>query len=251
MSGPNEQGAGRRPVAVVTGGGSGIGRATALRLARDGGAVVVVDLLAVGSDVAAEIEASGCRSLFLRIDVSDREAVLQAADDVVERFGSVDVLVNCAGVHGPEASVVSVDEAELRRVLEINFFGAFHWCRAVVPAMVDAGWGRVVSVTSHSRHGQELRSAYAVSKAALSALTRSLAIEAARSGVLANSIDPGRTLTQMVIPRFSDEHLSDPPDSPIGRYAAPEEIAEVIAFMCSEQCSFAAGATFNVSGGSI
>jgi 3-oxoacyl-[acyl-carrier protein] reductase len=241
----------RRPVAVVTGGAAGIGRATALRLAEDCGAVAVVDVAAAGPAVAAEVEAAGCPSRFYEVDVADGDAVATVAADIVLAFGDVGVLVNCAGVHGPEATVVTVDEADLRRVLEINFFGAFHWCRAVVPAMVEQGWGRIVSVTSHSRHGQELRAPYATSKAALSALTRSLALEVARFGVLANSIDPGRTLTDMVVPRFSEDHLADPPDSPIGRYAAPEEIAEAIAFLCSERCSFAAGATFNVSGGAI
>ena len=238
-------------VAVVTGGAAGIGRASALRLADECAAVVVVDVSADVEGVAAEIEARGAACAWFVADVAEQESASIVTREALRRFGSVDQLIHCAGVLGPEETVDGITEVDMRRVFEVNFYSWFHWLRAVLPGMRDRRWGRVVGITSGARNGQELRAAYASSKAALTALMRTAALENARFNVLVNDIEPGRTLTNMVIPRFSEEFLAAPPDSPIGRYADPAEIAEVVAFLCSEACTFAAGATFNVSGGAL
>jgi 3-oxoacyl-[acyl-carrier protein] reductase len=166
-------------------------------------------------------------------------------------LGSLDILVNCAGVLGHEARIDEIAEDEVRRVMEVNVYGVFHWCRAALPYMRAAGWGRIVTISSHSRHESPNRVQYGMSKAAVTSFMRTLAMETVTSGILANCIEPGRTLTDMIIPRFSAEHLAAPPDAPIGRYAEPSEIAEMVAYLCSERNTYATGGMFNVSGGAI
>jgi 3-oxoacyl-[acyl-carrier protein] reductase len=238
-------------VAIVTGGARGIGRAVGLRLAEDGVRVVLADVVPGGDAVAAAITDAGGQAHAVELDVTDAAAVDDRVARVAGELGPPLVLVNCAGVLGPEAALDDVDVDEMRRVLEVNFFGVLHCCRAVVPHMRAAGWGRVVTISSHSRHGCEERAPYAASKAAVTSLMRTLAMENVRTGILANCIEPGRTLTDMIVPRFTAEHLADPPDAPIGRYADPAEIAEAVAWLCSERNTYATGAMFNVSGGAI
>ena len=240
-----------KKVAVVTGGGSGIGRATAMALGNAGAKVAVVDVVDAGEDVAGSIRSAGGEALFARCDVSQSNEVLTSYELVARDLGAPTILVNCAGILGLEVDALNVGEDELRRVFEVNFFGVFYWSRAVVPSMCRAGWGRVVTLSSVARHGAPRHAPYAVSKAAVSSFMRTLALETARSGVLANCVEPGRTLTGMVVPRFPVEHLENPPDAPIGRYAEPEEIAAVIVFLCSEASSYATGQTFAVSGGAF
>jgi NAD(P)-dependent dehydrogenase (short-subunit alcohol dehydrogenase family) len=238
-------------VALVTGGAAGIGRASALRLAADGVAVAVADVRPPAADLADELERLGAVASLVQCDVTDRRAVDAIVAETTDRLGPIDILVNCAGVLGHEAPVDELEEVEVRRVLEVNFYGVFHCCRAVLPQMRRAGWGRIVAISSHARHECPMRMQYGASKAAVTSLMRSLALETATTGVLVNSIEPGRTLTDMIVPRFSAEHLAAPPDAPIGRYAEPAEIAEMVAYLCSERNSYATGAMFNVSGGSI
>jgi 3-oxoacyl-[acyl-carrier protein] reductase len=233
----------------VTGGARGIGRATALRLAEDGCAVVIADLLPVGADVAAEINRLGGRARFVSSDVAERASVAALVAETVDTFGSVDVLVAAAAVLGEEHRVDAVPLQEWQRVLDINLTGVLHCCQAVLPGMVGRGWGRIVAVSSHARYGSPGRASYAVSKAGVAALVGSLAREYASAGVLANCIDPGRVLTDMIIPRFDAEYLANPPGVAIGRLAQPAEIADVIAFLCSERNTYAVGSIWEATGG--
>ncbi len=238
-----------RWTAIVTGGGRGIGRATALRLANDGCAVVIADLLPAGADVAAEIVDGGGRARFVSTDVAEEGSVATLVAETVDTFGSADVLVAAAAVLGEEHQVDAVPLQEWQRVLDINLTGVLHCCQAVLPQMVERGWGRIVAISSHARYGSAGRAPYAVSKAGVAALIGSIAYEYARAGVLANCVDPGRVLTDMIIPRFDADYLANPPGVAIGRLAQPAEIAEVIAFLCSERNTYAVGAMWEATGG--
>ena len=240
----------RRPrVAIVTGGARGIGKATAARLASGGCAVAIADVDPGGAEVAREITAAGGRARFIETDVRDPRAVAALVAETVETFGTVDALAAVAAILGDEHAAADLPAAEWRRVLEINLDGVLHCCQAVLPGMVEQGWGRIVGLTSHSRQGSPEYVPYAVSKAGVVALIGSIAYTYARSGILANCVQPGRVLTDMVAPRFDAEYLADPPGVAIGRYAEPEEIAEVVAFLCSEQNTYAVGAIWESSGG--
>jgi 3-oxoacyl-[acyl-carrier protein] reductase len=238
-----------RRTAIVTGGGRGIGRATALRLAEDGCAVAIADLLPAGADVAAEIVEAGGQARFVSTDVAEQSSVAALVHETVAAFGSADVLVAAAAVLGEEHQAADVPLQEWQRVLDINLTGVLHCCQAVLPRMVERGWGRIVTVSSHARYGSPGRAPYAVSKAGVAALMGSIGFEYARAGVLANCVDPGRVLTDMIIPRFDAEYLANPPGVAIGRLAQPAEIAEVIAFLCSERNSYAVGAIWEATGG--
>jgi NAD(P)-dependent dehydrogenase (short-subunit alcohol dehydrogenase family) len=240
---------GTRHTAIVTGGGSGIGRATALRLARDGCAVVVADIGPGGDDVAAAIVDGGGLARSVRTDVADERSVAGMLRESVEAFGAPTVLVAAAAVLGGEHATVDLPAEEFQRVLDVNLAGVLLSCQAVLPHMLERGWGRIVAISSNARHGAPRRAAYAASKAGLVGLITSIAHEYARAGVLANCIDPGRALTPMIVPRYDAAYLADPPGVSIGRLAQPEEIAEVIAFLCSERNTYAVGALWEATGG--
>ena len=217
--------------ALVTGGASGIGRAAAERLAEDGVDVVTWDVVP-GADMV--------------VDVSDAGAVASAASSL----GPVDILVNSAGVVGPNVVLWEVDDADWARTFAVNVSGTFHTCRAVVPAMRESGWGRIVNIASIAgKEGNPRLSAYSASKAAVIALTKSLAKELATSGVLANAVAPAVIATPMnadTSPEVLDHITSLIPMRRVGR---AEEVAELVAWLASDRCSFSTGAVYDISGG--
>jgi NAD(P)-dependent dehydrogenase (short-subunit alcohol dehydrogenase family) len=237
-----------RRVAVVTGGAQGIGRATVLRLAEAGRDVVIADLDPAGAQVAAAAADLGVRARFFPTDVTDEAAVLALAGAAREELGRLDILVCSAGILGLEAPFEEQSAAQFEKVMRINVLGVYLAHQACLPAMLAGGWGRCVSFTSGARHGQPNQVPYAVSKAAVHGFVRSLGGCYARRGVFVNAVEPSRSLTQMVVPRFSAEHLADP-GTPLGRYADPEEIAEVVEFLCSERNTHVSGAIWEVKGG--
>ncbi len=236
-------------VAIVTGGGRGIGLAAALRLARDGRDIVIADSGDHGAQAADQIAALGRTARFIRTDVADPGAVRALVAETLATFGRVDILVNCAGVLGREEPFLERDDDEWHRVLDINLHGVYHACRAVLPAMLTQGWGRIVTISSGARRGAPLLAPYATSKGAVVSLMRSIANAYAAQGVLANCVEPGRALTDMVVPRFSAEFLAQPPGVPIGRYAAADEVGVVVSYLCSEENTYTVGAVWRVAGG--
>jgi NAD(P)-dependent dehydrogenase (short-subunit alcohol dehydrogenase family) len=221
-------------VAIVTGGAGGLGQAMVRRLVADGLAVVAADLL--------EGE---------RVDVADPDSAQALADRVLEQHGRLDVLVNNAGIAGPTAAVVDYPPDAFARVLAVNLLGTFHMTRACLPAMVAAGWGRVVNIASIAgKDGNASMSAYSASKAGVIGFTKSVAKETARTGVLVNCLVPG------VIDAGLTTHTATPQERelfrsrvPMGRMGRPEELAELASWLCSERCSFSTGATYDLSGG--
>ncbi|QZS58001.1 SDR family NAD(P)-dependent oxidoreductase [Rhodococcus opacus] len=217
--------------AFVTGGASGIGAACAKRLAGAGVRVVTADV-AAGADE--------------QLDVTDADAV----EKLAARLGSVDILVNSAGVVGPSAPLVAVDLEDWRRTFRINVDGTFLLCRAFVPAMADAGWGRVVNLASiAAKDGNPNQSAYSASKAAVIALTKSLGKEVAQTGVLANVVAPAAVESPMNAGTDPAILARSQSLTPMARMGRPEEIAELVAWLCSEALSFSTGAVYDASGG--
>lgn len=217
--------------ALITGGASGIGAACATRLAAAGIHVVTADY-APGADQ--------------HVDVSDPKSVAALRDQV----GSVDILVNSAGVVGPSAPLVSVDVDEWRRTFAVNTDGTFLLCRAFAPAMVAAGWGRIVNLASiAAKDGNPTQSAYSASKAAVIALTKSLGKELATTGVLVNAVAPAAVETPMNADTDPAILARSQSLTPMGRFGTAAEVAELIAWLCSDAVSFSTGAVYDISGG--
>ena len=238
-----------RRVAVVTGGARGLGRACALRIAEEGRDVVIVDVLDEGHAVAAEIAALGRRSRYVPTDVTDEAAVHALMDQTVAEFGRLDILVCCAGVLGHEAPFLEQSAAEFERVIRINLFGVYYAHQAAIPHMLRQGWGRCVTITSAARHAATQLVPYGVSKGAVYSLVGALGNAYPKQGVLVNGVEPGRALTEMVVPRFTPEFLANP-GTPIGRYSDPEEVAEVVEFLASERNTYTTGSVWSVKGAS-
>jgi len=219
--------------AVVTGGAQGIGAAIAKRLRSSGAKVAIWDL-----DGAP------------RVDVADAGAVQAATERTLRELGRIDVLVNNAGIAGPSMPVVDYPVAEWQRVIDIDLNGPFLCCRAVVPHMVKAGYGRIVNIASIAgKEGNPNAAAYAAAKGGLIAFTKALGKELAKTGVLVNCVTPAAAQTAIldqVTPEFAQYMLSK---IPMGRFVKVEEIAALACWLACDECSFSTGAVFDISGG--
>jgi 3-oxoacyl-[acyl-carrier protein] reductase len=217
--------------ALVTGGASGLGAASAVRLRQDGVDVVTVDV-SDGAD--------------LRLDVTDEAAVARAVADA----GPFDILINSAGIVGPGVPLVETAAADWRRVLEVNVLGVVTMMRAVIPSMVASGWGRVVNFASMAgKDGNPNLSIYSASKAAVIALTKSAGKELATSGVLVNAIAPAVIATPMNATTAPEALAHITGLIPMKRVGQPEEVAELVAWLASDKVSFSTGAVYDISGG--
>ncbi|HRO10415.1 MAG TPA: SDR family NAD(P)-dependent oxidoreductase [Amaricoccus sp.] len=237
--------AGRR--AVVTGGASGIGRAVAGRLAAEGARVAVWDRDAAGAEaVAAELEGG----MPVPVDITDWSAVEAAAARTAEAFGGIDVLVCSAGITGPTVPVADFPVKEFRDVFAINVFGLFHCNKAVVPAMLKGGYGRIVNIASIAgKEGNPNASAYSASKAAVIGFTKSLGKELATSGVLVNAVTPAAVRTP-IFDQMPQSHIDFMLSKiPMGRFGTVDEIAALVTWAASEDCGFTTGSVFDASGG--
>ncbi len=239
-----------RRAVLVTGGARGLGRAIALRIAAEGRDVAIADLLETeGEAVVEEVKALGRAAVFTRTDVAAEDQVQASVQAAVEAFGRLDILICAAGVLGLEAPFFEQSAAQFDMVMRINMYGAYFAHQAAIPHMLERGWGRCVTITSGARRGSPNQVPYCVSKAAVFSFIQSLGNAWPRQGVFVNGVEPGRALTDMVVPRFSAEHLADP-GNPIGRYSDPEEVAEVAEFLCSERNTYTTGSVWSVKGGS-
>ena len=242
-------------VAVVTGGASGIGLAIARRLAHDGARVAVFDLDGAEAEAAAaKISADGGSAIAAAVDVADRPGVERAVAEVRERFGPVTILVNNAGREG-FAPFLSISQETWDGILSVNLTGTFHCCQVVLPDMVEAGWGRIVNISSSSAQGgQPLMTHYVASKAGVIGLTKALALEFGPKGVTVNTIPPGFIDTPMtrrseakgLLGKGVDFHASQ---TPVRRAGLPEDIAAACAFLVSEEAGYVTGQVIGVNGG--
>lgn len=226
-------------VAVVTGGAKGIGRAVADRLAQDGLVPVVWDL-APGEGGHA----------FVACDVSDEAAVAAALARTLERHGPIAVLVNNAGFTGPSTTVAETPLDQWQRVQAVNLAGTFLCAKAVAATMVAAGYGRIVNIASLAgKEGTPTLAAYSAAKAGVIALTKAQGKELATTGVLVNAIAPAAIETD-ILRQMSEQTVSTMvAKSPMGRLGQVEELAELVAWLASERCTFSTGAVFDLSGG--
>lgn len=237
-----------RRVAIVTGGARGLGRASALRLAEEGRDIVIADLLEEqGQNTVKEIEALGQSAVYVHIDVTDEAAVHAMVNGAVERFGRLDILVCCAGILGWEKPFLEQTAAQFDKVMRINLYGVYYAHQAAIPHMLNGGWGRCLTITSGARHGATNQVPYGVSKGAVYAFVAALGNAYPKQNVFVNGVEPGRALTDMVVPRFTPEFLANP-GNPMGRYSDPEEVAEVVEFLCSERNTYTTGSVWSVKG---
>jgi 2-dehydro-3-deoxy-L-rhamnonate dehydrogenase (NAD+) len=218
--------------AIVTGGASGIGAAVVSRLRAAGHTVAVFDWKG-NADV-------------VKVDVADPSACRRAVDAI----GSVDILVNSAGINGPNATTWDYPDGEFERVLSINLTGTYYMCKAVLPGMLQKGWGRIVNVASIAgKEGNPNAVAYSASKAGVIGLTKSLAKETATRGVLVNCVTPAVIETPL-LSQVSAEHLKYMISKiPMNRVGKADEVAALATWLCSDECSFSTGAVFDISGG--
>ena len=248
---------GEQRVAIVTGGGSGIGLAISRRLASDGHAVAVLDMDPVAAGAAAEaVGAAGGSAIGLGVDVSDRAGVFASVDQARDRLGPPVILVNNAGTGATFERFLKVTLETWERVVSVNLTGAFHCCQAVLPDMVEAGWGRIVNISSSSTHsGQPLLGPYVSSKSGLNGLTKSLALEFGPKGVTVNAIPPGFIDTAML--RASEARGEFGPGgvddavarTPVRRAGQPEDVAATVSFLCRDEAGYITGQIIGVNGG--
>jgi NAD(P)-dependent dehydrogenase (short-subunit alcohol dehydrogenase family) len=237
-----------RRVALITGGARGLGRASALRIAEEGRDIVIADLLDEQAQATIqEIQALGQEALYLPTDVTDEAAVHRTVAQTVERFGRLDILVCCAGILGWEKPFLEQTAAQFEKVMRINVYGVYYAHQAAIPHMLERGWGRCVTITSGARHGATNQVPYGVSKGAVYSFIGALGNAYPKQNVFVNGVEPGRALTDMVVPRFTPEFLANP-GNPIGRYSDPEEVAEVIEFLTSERNTYTSGSVWSVKG---
>lgn len=238
----------RKRVAVITGGGRGIGFACAKRMAEEGVACVLLD---VREELAREAARSlGTGHLGAAADVTDRDQLARVFREAEAALGPVNVLVNSAGITGTTAPAWELDPAEVRRVMDVNYMGTFLACTAAIPSMIRQGWGRIVNIASIAgKEGNPNLSAYSASKGAVIALTKSLGKELATQGVLVNVIAPAVIESEMsrgVAKETFDYMVSK---IPMGRLGRPEEVAELVAWLASEKMGFSTAAVYDISGG--
>lgn len=246
-----------RRVAFVTGGGGGIGGEVARRLAADGRAVAVGDLdLDASRAVVEQITAAGGEAIAVPLDVTDSASVEAAVATAVDGLGPVEILVNVAG-WDRFMPFLETDEAFWERVIDINYTGVLRTTRAVLPGMIDGGWGRIVNTASDAgRVGSSLESVYSGAKGGVIAFTKTIAREVAKSGVTANTVCPGPTDTALL--NTAGQTLPDGGQKlvgslgravPIGRVATPADVAPAMVFFASEDAGFITGQTLSASGG--
>jgi 3-oxoacyl-[acyl-carrier protein] reductase len=234
--------------AVITGGATGLGYAIAQRLIASGGSITLWDRDEAGANKAAQ--ALGNNTQAVAVDVSLQESVARAVKATMAHAGRIDALVNSAGITGPNTTVWDYPVDAWRQVIDVNLTGLFICCREVVPHMREANYGRIVNIASVAgKDGNPNASAYSASKAAVMALTKSLGKELAATGVRVNCVTPAAVKTA-IFDQMTPEHIAFMLSKiPMARFGEPEEVASLVGWLCTEDCSFSTGAVFDLSGG--
>lgn len=239
--------------AVVTGAARGIGHAIAQRLRRSGAHIAAWDFpgaaLTDAADTLRGTEGNG-QVVAIDADIADARSVEQAVTATLNALPRMDILINNAGISGPNHLLWEYPVDGWRRVIDVNLVGSFLVSRAVIPNMIDNGYGRIVNVASVAgKEGNPNASAYSASKAGLINLTKTLGKELAKSGVLVNCVTPSAVRTS-IFEQMTTEHVNYMLSKiPLERFGEPKEIAALVAWLASEECSFSTGATFDLSGG--
>lgn len=241
----------RPRVAVVTGAASGIGAAVAHRLHADGHLVVLSDLrVEAAASVAVAFDGDGSLTDVAQVDVSSEASVRRMVAEVLDRHGRIDVLVNNAGIAGQSAPSWELPDGEWEKVVAIDLSGVYYGCRAVLPHMIAKGWGRIVNIASIAgKEGNPNAVPYSAAKAGVIGLTKAIAKEVATTGVLVNAVTPA-VIETPILEQVSEAHRAYMVSRiPMGRTGVPNEVAALIAWLASDECSFSTGAVFDISGG--
>lgn len=236
--------------AIVTGGAKGIGQAIAARALASGARVTIWDIDVGRTDQTIKELGAGDNLRGDRIDVTDPDAITRGLDDAIKAFGKVDILVNNAGSVGTVANLWEQPVENWQRMLTLNLTSAFLCCRAVTPHMIENGYGRIVNIASNAgKMATPQNSPYAAAKAGLISITKTLAKETARTGVLANAVAPGGANTELFdgLPEAYAQQIAAA--MPLNRLIEPEEIAALAVWAASEDCSGTTGFVFDISGG--
>ncbi|MEE3501664.1 SDR family NAD(P)-dependent oxidoreductase [Acidiphilium acidophilum] len=234
--------------AVITGGAAGIGHAVAHRIIAEGGRVAIWDR--DHAAIAAARASLGDAAIGFTVDVTDEASVEQAASTTHATFGSIDILVASAGITGPNTTTWTYETDAWRQVIEINLIGMFITNKAVVKRMLEANTGRIVNIASIAgKEGNPNASAYSASKAGVIGLTKSLGKELAKTGITVNCVTPAAVRTA-IFDQMTQEHIDFMLSKiPMGRFGTVEEMASLICFLASRECSFSTGGVFDISGG--
>jgi NAD(P)-dependent dehydrogenase (short-subunit alcohol dehydrogenase family) len=240
-------------VGIVTGAGRGVGRQVALDLAAEGCRVALVDIRAENLEaVAAEVAGHGGEAMPVACDISRSDQVNAMVARVVERFGTVDLLVNNAGILQMKQPLENITDSEWQRMMDVNLNGAFYCLRAVLPIMKAKNYGRIVNVSSSAGRSTSANGGahYTVSKAAILGLSRHAARECARYNIRINAVAPASLNTDMAVEAVGLEHLeASRSQIPVGRLGTPEDISPAILFLLSDAVGFLTGATLDINGG--
>ena len=244
-------------VAIVTGGGSGIGEAVSRRLAAEGAAVAVFDLNGQSAaETAATIEDAGGTAIAMACDVADRVAIDAGVAETVDRLGHPTILINNAGIT-PSERFLEISRESFDQVIAVNLRGTFEFCQVVIPHMVQEGWGRIVNISSSSAQtGSFGHTHYSASKAAVFGLTKSLALEFGRKGITVNAIPPSFVETPSLHRAADAGHLGTGieqhiPSTPVRRVGQPEDIAAACAYLCRDDAGYVTGQILGVNGGRV
>ena len=238
---------------LITGGASGIGRATALAMAREGAAVMLGDIDREGGEgTAALVRDAGGRAAFCEADVTDEAAVASLVATTVDEFGRLDVAFNSAGIVAPPAAVQEQDMAALDRTFDIVFRGVYHAMKYEIPAILETGGGAIVNASSTwGLNAYPDRSAYIAGKHAVCGLTKTAALELATKGVRVNAIAPGPIRTPMLMTDWNGDVDLAASAVPMGRVGEAEEVAEAVVWLCSERASYITGHVLPIDGGML
>jgi 3-oxoacyl-[acyl-carrier protein] reductase len=234
--------------AVITGGATGLGYAIAQRMLASGASVTLWDRdTSALSKACAEL---GSQAHGVTMDVGEHASVVAAVSQTLKQSPAIDALVNCAGITGPNTKVWSYPVADWQQVMQVNLNGLFYCCREVTPHMRERNYGRIVNIASVAgKDGNPNASAYSASKAAVMALTKSLGKELADTGIRVNCVTPAAVKTA-IFDQMTPEHIAFMLSKiPMGRFGTPEEVAAMVSWLCTEDCSFSTGAVFDLSGG--
>lgn len=238
-------------VAVITGGSKGLGKAVALRLAREGADIVILDIDETNLVKSAkEIENIGRSAMIRKTDISVVVEIKKSVSDIMDKMGRIDILVNNAGI-APTTSIDKITEDEWRKVIDVNLNSVFFMSQAVIEPMIKNKWGRIINISSMAgRQGSIVAGChYGASKAAILGITKNFARFLAKNNITVNAIAPGPIMSD-IIRSYTEENqrmLRD--SSPLGRIGQPENIAETVHFLCTDGADFITGATIDVNGG--
>jgi 3-oxoacyl-[acyl-carrier protein] reductase len=236
-------------VAIITGGGRGIGKASCLRFAEEGATVIVADYdTKLAQEVALEITKKGFKAVGVHVDVSDKESVLALAEFVHYRFGKIDILVNNAGITR-DKTLLKLSEEWFDEVIDVNLKGVFLCTQAVAPIMVEQGYGKIINTSSIVRDGNVGQTNYSASKAGVVGMTKTWSKELGRKGIRVNAVAPGFILTPMTEAMPPDILEAQRKNVPLGILGKPEDVANAYLFLASEESDFVNGTVLECDGG--